>query len=158
LAHGALKHLGSSSCRQVVVTRVIPGTTTEKELARFGVGDFFGENALIENKPRDATVTAGTQRLNAAVNARLPHRNTPMRALTRCGLGLVRLSDAVADAVATLLHVAWSALRVFMLQWRTRRACALSALHSRSFWGRSKRSKRSTPSGHARCVSVTAHQ
>ena len=39
---------------------MVPGTTTEKELARFGVGDFFGENALIENKPRDATVTAGT--------------------------------------------------------------------------------------------------
>ncbi len=97
-AHTA--HRISASCRQVVVTRVIPGTTTEKELARFGVGDFFGENALIENKPRDAAVTAGTQRLNAAVNARLPHRNTPMRALTWCGLGLVRLSDAVADAVA----------------------------------------------------------
>ena len=82
---------------------MVPGTTTEKELARFGVGDFFGENALIENKPRDAAVTAGTQRLNAAVIARLPHRNTPMRARTWCGLGLVRLSDAVADAVA-LLH------------------------------------------------------
>jgi cGMP-dependent protein kinase len=43
---------------ECVVERAVPGTDRTREVARLGPGDFFGENALLTDTPRDSSVIA----------------------------------------------------------------------------------------------------